>query len=91
MQRRAGPEVFARHIQAMVDAYDGRDLLPLIRCPTLVIAGRQDAIFPVAEHEFIAAQIAGARLAIIEDCGHGAPLERPQAVTALLRYWLTYL
>jgi pimeloyl-ACP methyl ester carboxylesterase len=91
MQRRAGPGVFARHIQAMVDAYDSRDRLPLIRCPTLVIAGRQDAIFSVAEHEFIAGQIAGAQLAVIEDCGHGAPLERPQAVTALLRYWLTYL
>jgi pimeloyl-ACP methyl ester carboxylesterase len=30
------------------------------------------------------------RLALIEDCGHLAPMERPQAVTALLRDWLTY-
>ncbi|MGH7335767.1 MAG: alpha/beta fold hydrolase, partial [Candidatus Rokuibacteriota bacterium] len=46
--------------------------MPLIRCPTIVIAGRQDAIFPVAEHEFMVSQIPPARLAVIEDCGHGA-------------------
>jgi pimeloyl-ACP methyl ester carboxylesterase len=30
------------------------------------------------------------RLAIIEDCGHMSTMERPQAVTALLRDWLLY-
>lgn len=90
MQKRAGPEVFARHIQAMLNAYDSRDCLAKITAPTLVIAGRQDSIFSVEEHKFLAATIPGARMAIIEDCGHAAPLERPQAVTALLRYWLTY-
>jgi hypothetical protein len=29
-----------------------------------------------------------ARLAVIEECGHLSPLERPQAVTVLLRLWL---
>jgi pimeloyl-ACP methyl ester carboxylesterase len=77
-------------IQAMLNAYDSRDCLAKITVPTLVIAGRQDPIFSVEEHKFLAATIPGARMAIIEDCGHAAPLERPQAVTALLRYWLTY-
>jgi hypothetical protein len=27
---------------------------------------------------------------VIEDCGHYAPIERPPAVTALLREWLQY-
>ena len=73
-----------------IDAYDSRACLPKVQCPTLVIAGRGDVLFSLDEHKFLAAQIPGARLAVIEDCGHAAPLERPQAVTALLRYWLTY-
>jgi pimeloyl-ACP methyl ester carboxylesterase len=89
MWRRAGPEVFARHLRALVNDSDCRAFLSLIRCPTLVVAARQDAYFPVAEQEFLAAAVAGARLAVVEDCGHSSTLERPQAVTALLRDWLT--
>lgn len=79
MWRRAGPEVFARHLRALVNDSDCRAFLSLIRCPTLV----------VEEQEFLAAAVAGARLAVVEDCGHSSTLERPQAVTALLRDWLT--
>jgi pimeloyl-ACP methyl ester carboxylesterase len=87
---RAGPEVVLRHIQAMLNDYDSRACLPKIAAPTLVIAGRQDPLFSMEEHQFIAAQIRGARVAVIEDCGHAIQLERPHAATALLRYWLTY-
>ena len=45
-------------------------------------------VTPPALSEELVAAIPGARLAIVEDCGHLAPLEQPQAVTALLRYWL---
>jgi pimeloyl-ACP methyl ester carboxylesterase len=45
MQRRAGPEVFARHLRALVNDFDSRALLPLIRCATLIVAARQDAFF----------------------------------------------
>jgi pimeloyl-ACP methyl ester carboxylesterase len=36
----------------------------------------------------MAAGIAEARLVVIEDCGHLATLERPEAVNAALRRWL---
>jgi pimeloyl-ACP methyl ester carboxylesterase len=35
--------------------------------------------------------IPDARLAVIEHCGHLAPLEQPAATTALMRLWLTQL
>jgi len=38
----------------------------------------------------ISGAIPGARHVIIEECGHLPPLERPHAVSALLRQWLTY-
>lgn len=32
--------------------------------------------------------IPSAKLAIIEDCGHMPHVKQPQAVTALLKFWL---
>ena len=68
---------------------DGRPDLPRIACPTLVLCGRQDQPTPVEHHEEIAAAIPSARLVVIEDCGHLAPMERPQAVADARRAWLS--
>jgi pimeloyl-ACP methyl ester carboxylesterase len=43
---------------------------------------------PPAEARAIQAGIAGSRLEIVADCGHLPPMEKPDAVTALLRGWL---
>ncbi|MFN6999337.1 alpha/beta fold hydrolase [Elioraea tepidiphila] len=88
MAERLGPEVFLRQQHAIMHRPDSRDLLRGIATPTLVICGREDAATPLEHSEEIAALIPGARLAVIEECGHLSPLERPQAVTALLRLWL---
>jgi pimeloyl-ACP methyl ester carboxylesterase len=90
MQDRIGAKVVAAHIQAMIDAYDASALLPRIVAPTLVIAGRQDPLFYVEEHAYIARHVARGRLAIVEDSGHVVQMEQPQAVTALMRYWIDY-
>jgi pimeloyl-ACP methyl ester carboxylesterase len=65
-------------------AFDGRALLPRVRTPTLVVAGRDDAVTPVACAEELAREIAGARLAILEAAGHQAPHEQADAVNGLL-------
>jgi pimeloyl-ACP methyl ester carboxylesterase len=49
---------------------------------------REDVATSLAHAEEIAALTPGARFAVIEDCGQLSPLDRPQAVTALLRLWL---
>ena len=85
-----GPQVFVQQMTAIMHRKDSRDLLRDIRVPTLVIVGREDQGTPVAAAEEIAAGIPGARLAIVEDCGHLSTLEQPQAVTALIRDWLLY-
>jgi pimeloyl-ACP methyl ester carboxylesterase len=83
-----GKEGFLRQQRAIIGRIDSRPHLAAIRCPTLVIAGREDAIMPVAWLEELAQGIPGARLEIIEDCGHMAPLEQPERVTELLAQWL---
>jgi len=42
----------------------------------------------VPDHEVIAAKIPGARLEIIEDCGHLSTIEQPQSVNRVLIDWL---
>lgn len=87
---RIGAEAYARQQTANMGRPDSRPGLGAIRCPTLLLCGRQDAITPPELHAEIAEGIPGARCVPIEDCGHLSAMERPQAVTALLRSWLVY-
>ncbi len=80
--------VLAGQSQAMIADNEALSLLDSIVCPTLVIYGRQDKIFPIEEGIAIADRIRGARGVIIEDCGHMIPMERPRALTALFRFWM---
>jgi pimeloyl-ACP methyl ester carboxylesterase len=84
-----GKEAFLRQERAIMARIDSRPHLSAIRCPTLVVAAREDAIMPVAILEELARGIPGARLEIIEECGHMATLEQPAQVTRLLRGWLS--
>lgn len=88
MARSVGREGFLAQQRAIMGRPDSRPDLARIRCPTLVLGGRQDAVTPPEVLEEIAAGIPGARLLLIERCGHLAPLEQPQAVTAALAGWL---
>ncbi|WP_150285923.1 alpha/beta fold hydrolase [Rhabdaerophilum calidifontis] len=88
MVERATPEQHARQVQALLARPDMRPALPDIRCPVLVMVGRQDRWSPLAQHEEMAAAIPRARLAIIEESGHFAPVEQPGQVSAALADWL---
>jgi len=49
-----------------------------VECPTLVLWGRHDKLIPLAHGEFYAQHIPGAKLEIIENCGHMPPFEQPE-------------
>lgn len=89
MARSVGREAFARQQKAIMGRADSRPGLARIACPTLVVAGRDDAIMPVALLQELAEGIPGARLEVIDECGHAAMLEHPEAVTDALHLWLT--
>jgi pimeloyl-ACP methyl ester carboxylesterase len=89
MADRTGIAGYLRQQGAIMSRADFRPHLKQIACPTLVLCGRQDAITLVGFHEEIAAGIPGARLVIVEDCGHLSTLEQPERVNAALRDWLT--
>jgi 3-oxoadipate enol-lactonase len=90
--RERAPEVIARMTEMFlntdIEGYvgcmeairdmDHRPLLPKIKAPTLVIAGRFDPATPLSSNEFIRDHVPGAKLAVV-DTAHIANMELPQA------------
>ncbi len=89
MAREVGGDGFVRQQQAILGRADSRSLLVEIDRPAVVIVGRQDLVTPLPRAQQMAADIANARLVVIEDSGHMTPLEKPAEVSAALRRWLT--
>ncbi|MDB5642807.1 MAG: alpha/beta hydrolase, partial [Hyphomicrobiales bacterium] len=85
MVLRATPEIHEKQILALLHRPDAEPVLRTIRCPTIVLCGRQDQWSPPEQHEPIAAAIPGAKLVIAENCGHFLPVEAPQVLNAALR------
>lgn len=48
-----------------------------IHLPTLIVWGKQDKLIPLGHGELYARRIPGAKLAVIEACGHLPPVEQP--------------
>jgi 3-oxoadipate enol-lactonase len=82
-----GPEDFQRAQDALA-GFDNRPLFGRLTCPTLVISGRDDVLNPAADGAELAADIPGARFAVVERAGHVLPAERTPEYLALLRPFL---
>ncbi len=77
---------FSRRMDA-ARAHDTFDRLSQIRCPTLVITGKDDAIIAWENSRLIAEQLSDARLVVLEPAGHGFWIEQPErSIEALLHF-----
>jgi pimeloyl-ACP methyl ester carboxylesterase len=88
MAAETGVEAFLRQQQAIMGRPDSRPGLGAIKCPTLVLVGDGDEATPPELAHEIAGAIGGARLSVIDDCGHLSALEQPEKVTATLVDWM---
>lgn len=88
MAQATGLEAYVRQQNAIIARPDFGPTLRTIACPTLVLCGREDRLTPLGDSEQMAAAIPGAKLVVIEECGHMSTLERPDEVNAALRNWL---
>ena len=79
---RQDPEGYALTCEALasVQAADASK----IRCPTLLITGDEDGTAPPMRVRALAASIAGARMQILDRCGHWTTFERPAEVNSAL-------
>lgn len=89
MANSLGKDAFLRQQLAIMHRLDSRPHLAAIRCPTLVLCGREDVITPVEIHEELHKGISASQLRIVEQCGHLSAIGQPQQVTQALREWLS--
>ncbi len=59
-----------------------------IKVPTLVLAGREDFLFPPEHEALLASGIADARLEIIECAGHNPQMEQTAEVIQIVMDFL---
>lgn len=85
MAMRGGIDLFEAQSRALMTRRDQTDTLMNCRCPTLLVAGADDDLCPVATHQVMASHIAGAELVILPATGHMIPLEQPAVSSMLLR------
>ncbi|PNU02188.1 alpha/beta fold hydrolase [Novosphingobium guangzhouense] len=89
MALRVGIKAFERQQGAIIARADPLPGLGSIAVKTLVLVGNDDRTTPPRYSRTIAGAIPGATLVAIPECGHMAPMERPDAVNAALRDWLS--
>lgn len=83
-----GVEGYLRQQTAIIARADSRPTLATIKCPTLVLTGDADNTIPNALSKEMAEGIAGARLVILDRCGHLPQAEQPGATVRALTEWL---
>ncbi|WP_432822485.1 alpha/beta fold hydrolase [Trichloromonas sp.] len=71
-------------LQAIRDRVDSGPLLPTLKLPSLVIGAREDKAIPPDKSAYLAAQVAGAELCMIDGGGHMVNLEQADAFNACL-------
>lgn len=88
MVARKTPAVFEAQIRALLARPDAHPVLAQLRCPTLLLCGRQDNWSPLARHAQMQSLVPQAELVVVEDAGHMTTMEQPAAVNLALRRWL---
>jgi pimeloyl-ACP methyl ester carboxylesterase len=88
VMRRTRPRTVVAALRGMATRPDRTADLARITVPTLVLAGSDDQLIPPLESRRMAEALPNARLVMVPDAGHMAPLENPVAVDEALHAFL---
>ncbi|SNT27546.1 Pimeloyl-ACP methyl ester carboxylesterase [Noviherbaspirillum humi] len=88
MVGRMSPEIYARQTNALLTRPDATSVLESITCPTMIVCGMEDGWSPPARHEQMAKHVPHCELRLIDDCGHMAMMEQPEAILKVMEEWL---
>ena len=83
----AAPEVLRQTLVSLVNT-DIRDILPNIKCPSLLIWGENDTATPLADAKVIESLIPDAGLCVIKGTGHFSFVERPYEANAIINSFI---
>ena len=78
-----------RSIMSKIVNEDLCHLMPLIKCPTLLVWGENDTATPVADAQKMERLIPGAGLALFKGAGHYSFLDNPYQFAAVIRSFLS--
>lgn len=87
MSINVGVDGFYNQVKAQLNRPDSTKDLANIKCPTLIIVGKEDIVCPLALHEEMNKSIPNSTLKIIENCGHLSTLEQPKKVNNTIINW----
>lgn len=79
-----GVETAIRQNRAVMERNDHGDDLAKCDLPVTVICGREDRVTPPELSQELAARVPGARLKLLDQCGHMLPVEQPAQLVDLL-------
>jgi 3-oxoadipate enol-lactonase len=88
MIRSSAPEAIAMAVSAMMDRRDMTPRLNAIHVPTLIVAGMEDTLIPLAAMQQMHDGIKGSKLKTIPSAGHLPNLEQTTAFDASLSLFL---
>ena len=81
------PEVMRKTLVSLVNS-DISDLLPNIKCPSLLIWGSNDTAVPLSDAKKMEKLIPDAGLCVLEGCSHFAFVEKPYDVEMILNSFI---
>lgn len=88
LNRPGGFEAAHAVVSSSSDPRPIEEALRAVRAPALIVWGADDRLFPVAHAHRLAAELPGSELALLADCGHAPPEERPDELARVLAPFL---
>lgn len=82
------PAAIAGLIEGLLDFNDAKEALAAYRGPLLAVVGEEDVLTPKRYSQELLSWAGRGRLIELPAAGHAAPIERPEAVSALLLEFL---
>ncbi len=79
------------HLLEDFTEYDATHWLHEIRCPTLILAGKQDLITPPVNQRVMHRLIPGSKIHWVDEGSHCAQMEKPAEVNEVLEKFFKYL
>ena len=83
----SAPEVLRKTLVSLVNT-DIRDLLPNIKCPSLLIWGENDTATPLEDAKTIESLISDSGLCVIKGTGHFSFCEKPYEANAIINSFI---
>ncbi len=78
-----------RVLTALAERTETCSAIHAIQIPTLIICGREDAVTPLVQSEYMHEAIKGSMLRVIDNAGHVSNLEQPHTFNKHLNEFLT--